>query len=206
MKIKKFIMLLIYFAINGVSYGQIENALGVITEPVRKVGFEKYDLFDSTRMYDEKPRHLQLLMWYPADIDTSSQSITLKYYAELKASEINVSDVTTQEELNSRARAAGFLGTLQAGFTDFHYLREIWKKTTEQDALIGVGMTGIASGRVAKLDLKEAADEVKHVNVEVTAKIGIEFAARCTTIKPSGTACWVGRKHCRSGLPEQESS
>lgn len=92
MKIKKFIVLLIYFAINGVSYGQIENALGVITEPVIKVGFEKYDLFDSTRMYDEKPRHLQLLMWYPADIDTSSQSITLKYYAELKASEINVSD------------------------------------------------------------------------------------------------------------------
>jgi ribonucleoside-diphosphate reductase alpha chain len=93
--------------------------------------------------------------------------------------------------LNTRASVAGFLGTLQAGFTDFHYLREVWKQTTEQDALIGVGMTGIASGRVAKLDLKEAADQVKHVNVEVTAKIGIEFAARCTTIKPSGTSSLV---------------
>jgi len=117
--------------------------------------------------------------------------IALRPFQFCNLCEINVSDVTTQEELNSRARAAGFLGTLQAGFTDFHYLREIWKKTTEQDALIGVGMTGIASGRVAKLDLKEAADEVKHVNVEVTAKIGIEFAARCTTIKPSGTSSLV---------------
>lgn len=58
-------------------------------------------------------------------------------------------------------RAAAYLGTLQAGFTNFHYLREIWKTTTEQDALIGVGMTGIASGKVLGLDLREAAQEVK---------------------------------------------
>ncbi|HRF35615.1 MAG TPA: hypothetical protein PLM56_19075, partial [Cyclobacteriaceae bacterium] len=64
-------------------------------------------------------------------------------------------------------------------------------KTTEQDALIGVGMTGIASGRVAKLDLKEAAEEVRHINNVVSAKINIEFAARCTTIKPSGTSSLV---------------
>jgi ribonucleoside-triphosphate reductase len=117
--------------------------------------------------------------------------IALRQFQFCNLCEINVSDVETQEELNARARAAGFLGTLQAGFTDFHYLREVWKTTTERDALIGVGMTGIASGRVANLDLKEAADEVKHVNVEVSAKIGIEFAARCTTIKPSGTSSLV---------------
>ena len=117
--------------------------------------------------------------------------IALRPFQFCNLCEVNVSDVETQEELNARARAAGFFGTLQAGFTDFHYLREVWKQTTEQDALIGVGMTGIASGKVMKLDLKEAADEVKHVNVEVTAKIGIEFAARCTTIKPSGTSSLV---------------
>jgi ribonucleoside-triphosphate reductase (thioredoxin) len=117
--------------------------------------------------------------------------IALRPFQFCNLCEINVSDVETQEELNARARAAGFLGTLQAGFTDFHYLREVWKTTTERDALIGVGMTGIASGRVVNLDLKEAADDVKHVNVEVSAKIGIEFAARCTTIKPSGTSSLV---------------
>ncbi len=117
--------------------------------------------------------------------------IALRPFQFCNLCEVNVSDVETQEELNARGRAAALLGTLQAGFTDFHYLREVWKKTTEQDALIGVGMTGIASGRVANLDLKETADEVRHVNSVVSAKIGIEFAARCTTIKPSGTSSLV---------------
>lgn len=117
--------------------------------------------------------------------------IALRPFQFCNLCEVNVSDVETQEELNARARAAGFFGTLQAGFTDFHYLREVWKKTTEQDALIGVGMTGIASGRVQKLDLSEAAEEVKHINNTVSSKIGIEFAARCTTIKPSGTSSLV---------------
>ena len=117
--------------------------------------------------------------------------IALRPFQFCNLCEVNVSDIETQEELNLRARAASFLGTLQAGFTDFHYLREDWKKTTEHDALIGVGMTGIASGRVAKLDLKEAANEIKQVNNDVSAKIGIEFAARCTTIKPSGTSSLV---------------
>jgi ribonucleoside-triphosphate reductase len=117
--------------------------------------------------------------------------IALRPFQFCNLCEVNVSDVDTQEELNERARAAGFFGTLQAGFTDFHYLREIWKKTTEQDALIGVGMTGIASGRVANLDLREAAEAVRSVNNVVSARIGIEFAARCTTIKPSGTSSLV---------------
>lgn len=117
--------------------------------------------------------------------------IALRPFQFCNLCEINVSDVETQEELNARARAASFLGTLQAGFTDFHYLRDVWKQTTEQDALIGVGMTGIASNRVSKLDLLEAAAEVKHINTVISKKINIEFAARCTTIKPSGTSSLV---------------
>jgi ribonucleoside-triphosphate reductase (thioredoxin) len=105
--------------------------------------------------------------------------------------EINVSDVSSQQDLNERAAAAGFLGTLQAGFTDFHYLRDVWKKTTEKEALIGVGMTGIASGAVMKLDLTEAALVVKHANESTAKQIGINKAARCTTIKPSGTTSLV---------------
>lgn len=117
--------------------------------------------------------------------------IALRPFQFCNLCEVNVSDVYTQDELNERARAAAYLGTLQAGFTNFHYLREVWKTTTEQDALIGVGMTGIASGAVQKLDLNEAAQEVKKVNLEVSAKIGIQFAARTTTIKPSGTSSLV---------------
>jgi ribonucleoside-triphosphate reductase len=69
--------------------------------------------------------------------------------------EINASDVLDQDDLEARARAASFLGTLQAGYTDFHYLRDVWKRNTEKDALIGVGMTGIASGAVLSLDLRK---------------------------------------------------
>lgn len=117
--------------------------------------------------------------------------IALKPFQFCNLCEINVSDVKNQEDLNARARSAAFFGTLQAGFTNFHYLREVWKTTTEHDALIGVGMTGIASGKVMELDLKEAADEVKKTNLQVSARINIETAARCTTIKPSGTSSIV---------------
>jgi ribonucleoside-diphosphate reductase alpha chain len=101
--------------------------------------------------------------------------------------EVNVSNVESQEDLNERVRVATFIGTLQAGYTDFHYLRPIWKRTTEKDALIGVSMTGIASGAVLKLDMKEASDIVKTENEKVAKLIGINKAARTTAVKPAGT-------------------
>ena len=105
--------------------------------------------------------------------------------------EVNVSDVTTQEELNARVKAATFIGTLQAGYTDFHYLRTVWRDTTEKEALLGVSMTGIASGGVLKLDLKEAARLTKEENTRVANLIGINGSARITTVKPAGTTSLV---------------
>jgi ribonucleoside-diphosphate reductase alpha chain len=104
---------------------------------------------------------------------------------------INVSDVTDQEELNARAKAAAFIATLQAGYTNFHYLRNVWKYTTEKEALIGVSMTGIASGGVLYLDLREAAEIVRKENLLIAKEIGIKVAARCTTVKPEGTSSLV---------------
>lgn len=117
--------------------------------------------------------------------------IALRPFQFCNLCEVNVSDVESQEDLNTRASVAAFFGTLQAGFTNFHYLREIWKQTTESEALIGVGMTGIASGRVLDLDLGEVAEVVKRINLDTSSKIKIQFAARCTTIKPSGTSSLV---------------
>ena len=93
----------------------------------------------------------------------------------------------SQEDYENRVRAAAFIGTLQAGYTDFHYLRPIWKKTTEKDALIGVSMTGIGSAAVLQMDMKVAANIVKRENARVAKAIGIRQAARCTTVKPAGT-------------------
>ena len=117
--------------------------------------------------------------------------ISLKAFQFCNLSELNVSDVIDQNDLNQRASIGAFFGTLQAGFTDFHYLRPIWKKTTEEEALIGVGMTGIASGAVLNLDLKQAAQVVKETNEIIAGLIGINCAARTTTIKPSGTSSCV---------------
>ena len=100
---------------------------------------------------------------------------------------MNVSNVESQEDLNERVKAGAFIGTLQAGYTDFHYLRPVWQRTTEKDALIGVSMTGIASNKLDDLDVTEAANVVKEENKRVAELIGVNPAARCTTVKPAGT-------------------
>jgi ribonucleoside-triphosphate reductase len=105
--------------------------------------------------------------------------------------EINGSSITSQEDLNQRAKAAAFIGTLQASYTDFHYLRDIWKKTTEKEALLGIGMTGIASGDALTFDLKQAAKIAVAENDRIAKLIGINSAARVTTVKPSGTTSLV---------------
>lgn len=117
--------------------------------------------------------------------------IALRPFQFCNLCEVNVSDVTSQEDLNERAAAAAFIGTLQAGYTNFHYLRPVWQRTTEKDALIGVGMTGIGSGVAQQFDLTEAATIVKKTNAETASKIGINESARSTTIKPSGTSSLV---------------
>ena len=113
--------------------------------------------------------------------------IALRPYQFCNLCEVNASDIESQDDLNARVKAAAFIGTLQAGYTDFHYLREIWKETTEKDALIGISMTGIGSGRVLGYDMEKAAAVVKRENSRVAKLIGINKAARCTTVKPAGT-------------------
>ena len=113
--------------------------------------------------------------------------IALRPYQFCNLCEVNASDVKDQIDFNDRCRVASFIGTLQAGYTDFHYLRDIWKDTTEKDALIGVSMTGIGSAAVLQLDMKEAADIVVNQNKKLAKLIGIKPAARCTTVKPAGT-------------------
>ena len=117
--------------------------------------------------------------------------IALRPYQFCNLCEVNVSDVADQEDLNNRVKAAALIGTLQAGYTNFHYLRSVWQKTTEKEALIGVGMTGIGSGVAQTLNLEEAAKLVNETNATIARIIGINPAARCTTIKPSGTSSLV---------------
>ncbi len=117
--------------------------------------------------------------------------IALRPYQFCNLCEVNVSDVENQLDLNDRVSVAAFFGTLQAGFTDFHYLRPIWSKTTQKDALLGIGMTGIGSGEILKYNLEIAANTAKVVNSMISESIGTNEAARITCIKPSGTTSLV---------------
>jgi len=104
--------------------------------------------------------------------------IALRPFQFCNLCEVNASDIESQEDFNERVKHASFIGTLQAGYTDFHYLRDIWRDTTEKDALIGVSMTGIASAAVLPLDMKAAANIVKRENTKTAKAIGINPAAR----------------------------
>ena len=117
--------------------------------------------------------------------------IALRPFQFCNLCEVNVSNVESQEDLNARVKAGAFIGTLQAAYTDFHYLREIWQKTTEKEALLGVGMTGIGSGAILNYDLKKAADLAKEENARVADIIKVNKASRVTTVKPSGTSSLV---------------
>lgn len=117
--------------------------------------------------------------------------ISLRPHQFCNLTTIHAGTVESQEDFNARAKAAAFIGTLQASYTDFHYLRDIWKKTTEREALLGVSMTGIASGAVLSLDMKEAAKIVKEENERAAKLLGIKKAARTTTVKPEGTSSLV---------------
>lgn len=113
--------------------------------------------------------------------------IALRPFQFCNLCEVNASDIDSQEDFENRVKAASFIGTLQAGYTDFHYLRDVWKRTTEKDALIGVSMTGIGSGVVLGYDMTKAAKVVKTENARVAELIGINESARTTTVKPAGT-------------------
>lgn len=119
--------------------------------------------------------------------------ISLRPFTFCNLTEINAGTLESQEDLNERASVAAFFGTLQAGFTDFHYLRTIWRTNTEKDALIGVGMTGICNGNVLPMDLEQGMQVAMQENERVAKLIGIKKAARVGTLKPAGsTSCVLG--------------
>ena len=101
---------------------------------------------------------------------------------------INIGNVESQDDFNERAYYASVIGTLQAAYTDFKYIRPEWKKNAEAAALIGVSITGVAShSDLTKIDFEQAVAEVRRANAEIADMIGINRAERLTTVKPDGT-------------------
>ena len=102
-------------------------------------------------------------------------------------SEINMGNVVDAADFYERCEAAAVIGTMQAAYTEFPYLGAVTQSIVEREALIGVSMTGIASGPVLELDMKAAAKIAEKENKRVADIIGIRPAARTTCVKPAGT-------------------
>lgn len=105
--------------------------------------------------------------------------------------EINGTDIEDEQDWLRRCWAASLIGTLQASYTDFYYLRDEWKERAEKEALTGVSVTGIASGDIFKYSLKGGAEMVKKTNETIAKLIGINPAHRLTAVKPAGTTSLV---------------
>ena len=106
-------------------------------------------------------------------------------------SEVVVREGDTVKDLKRKVRIATILGTVQATFTHFPYLRSVWKKNTSDEALLGVSLTGIMDNELTanptgKL-LNTLRDITVVVNDEYSARFGIEQSASITCVKPSGT-------------------
>ena len=120
--------------------------------------------------------------------------IILRPYQFCNLSEVIVRSNDTEDTLKYKVKIATILGTLQATMTDFRYLRNIWKKNTEEEALLGVSLTGImdcklTNGSTAGLDnlLNTLRQVAIDTNKEWAKKLGINQSAAITCVKPSGT-------------------
>lgn len=127
-------------------------------------------------------------------------------------SEVVVRQDDTIESLTRKVRLATILGTMQATLTDFRYLREKWKTNSEEEALLGVSLTGIndneyTSGKRGLDKLKEMLntlrDEAVLTNKEWAERLGINQAAAVTCVKPSGTVSQL--VDCSSGIHPRHS-
>lgn len=129
----------------------------------------------------------------------SSQIVGLNPCAEIalrNAQLCNLSEVIcreddTRKDLLRKVRLATILGTLQASLTDFKYVRSVWRKNCEEEALLGVSLTGIQDCKLLRNPESQLLDDMKEcaiaTNIEYAARIGISPAAAITTVKPSGT-------------------
>jgi ribonucleoside-diphosphate reductase alpha chain len=107
---------------------------------------------------------------------------------------INGAKIHSVKEFRDAAKAASIIGTLQAGYTNFHYLSNTSRELTEEEALLGVSITGIMDNPKVLLNAKnqkECAQIAVETNQEWAKKLGINPAARVTCIKPEGTSSLV---------------
>lgn len=133
--------------------------------------------------------------------------IILRPFQFCNLTEIVVRADDTVDSLKRKARVAAILGTIQSSFTDFRYLRKVWKDTCNEERLLGVSLTGVCDNLRLLGDaevLNEVRDEVIRVNEEWADRLGIARSAATTCVKPSGTVSQL--VNSASGLHARHSA
>ena len=122
--------------------------------------------------------------------------IILRSAGVCNLSEVIVRENDTLATLKKKVETATIFGTLQATLTDFRYVRSVWKKNAQEEALLGVSLTGIMDNKtMAGLEgdeklikwLNELRDHAIEVNKKWAKRLGIKQSAAITCVKPSGT-------------------
>jgi ribonucleoside-triphosphate reductase len=118
--------------------------------------------------------------------------IILRPYQFCNLTEVVIRSDDNMNTLQEKVQIATILGTVQASYTYFPYLRDIWRKNTEEEALLGVSMTGIMdhtflSGKDCLHALSDLRKHCIQVNKVWAAKLDINQSAAITCVKPSGT-------------------
>lgn len=116
--------------------------------------------------------------------------IILRPFQFCNLTEIVVRAEDSLEDLKRKAKVAAILGTIQSTFTDFRYLRKIWKDTCDEERLLGVSLTGICDNLelLGRDDVLERLREVViETNREWAERLGVSQSTATTCVKPSGT-------------------
>jgi len=120
--------------------------------------------------------------------------IILRPYQFCNLTEAVVRATDSIKDIARKVRLAAILGTIQSTYTDFPYLRKVWKKNTEDERLLGVSLTGIMDNKLltsSNMDLENTLSELKQIAIEtnthLASVLGIEPSAAITCVKPSGT-------------------
>ena len=138
--------------------------------------------------------------------------IILRPYQFCNLSSCIIRSDDTEDSIATKIRLATILGTFQASLTDFPYLRKIWQRNTEEEALLGVSMTGICDNTLLNnpddgglpARLEKFRDIAIATNAEFAAAIGINQSVAVTAVKPEGTASQLCST--ASGIHPQHSS
>ena len=173
--------------------GRSNNSAVIVRDEISKEDFSKF--MSSIKEFGEPG------FYFVEDKDfTTNPCVEIGMYPQIDGksgwqgcnlTEINGGKCRTPEEFYKACRAGAIMGTLQAGYTDFKYLKETSKDIFDREALLGVSITGWMNNPEVLLNddiQRQGASIIKSVNAKVAKLIGINAAARTTCVKPSGNA------------------